>query len=167
MREIGGHTARELPCGRESRYTGNYPKSVRPQLHCGRWATVQLSPERGINCVPWEATMQWPCSKEIKYQAILGLLLVAVSTGCVAWGWRVAPTPTPTLEPTLIDWSILTGLPCAAPCWYGLEVGRSTKSDILATARPLSFIDPRESLKSPTVIPIHRRRRIYQLHSFA
>jgi hypothetical protein len=88
--------------------------------------------------------MQWSCPKEIKYQTILGLLLVAVFTGCRAGGWGVAPTSTPTLEPSLIDSSILTGIPCAAPCWYRLEIGRSTKADISATARSLSFIDPKE-----------------------
>ena len=94
--------------------------------------------------------MQWSYPKEIKYQTILGLLLVALVTGCAAWGWGVAPTPTPTLDPSLIDSSILTGIPCAAPCWHGLKIGRSTKSDILATARSLSFIDSKEFPEEPS-----------------
>jgi len=94
--------------------------------------------------------MQRPSLKGIKYQTILGLLIAVLLTGCAAWGWGVAPTSTPTLEPSLIDSSILTGLPCAAPCWYGLEIGRSTKSDILATARSLSFIDQKEFPEDPS-----------------
>jgi hypothetical protein len=65
-----------------------------------------------------------------------------------AVGLGVAPTPT--LEPSLIDSSILTGVPCAAPCWYGLEIGRSTKADILATARTLSFIDSQGITENPS-----------------
>jgi hypothetical protein len=90
--------------------------------------------------------MQGPCLKDIRFQTIL-LLLVVVLCGCGTGGWGVAPTPT--LEPSLIDSSILTGVPCAAPCWYGLEIGRSTKADILATARGLSFIDPQAITEEP------------------
>jgi hypothetical protein len=91
--------------------------------------------------------MQRSCSKGIWFQITL-LLLVAVLAGCGTGGWGVAPTPT--LEPSLIDSSILTGVPCAAQCWYGLEIGRSTKADILATARTLSFIDPQAITEEPS-----------------
>ena len=93
--------------------------------------------------------MQRLSSNEAKCLYVLGLLAVTALTSCRAGGWGVTSTPTPTLEPSLIDWSILTGLPCAAPCWYGLEIGRSTKSDILATAQTLSFIDPRGITEEP------------------
>jgi hypothetical protein len=93
--------------------------------------------------------MQRPSSNEVKCLYVLGLLTVMAVVGCQAGGWRVTPSPTPTLEPSLIDSSILTGLPCAAPCWYGLEIGRSTKSDILATAQTLSFIDPKGIAEEP------------------
>ncbi len=91
--------------------------------------------------------MQGPCLKDIRFQTTL-LLLVAVLAGCGTGGWGVASTPT--LEPSLIDSSILTGVPCAAPCWYGLKIGQSTKSNILATARNLSFIDPQAITEEPS-----------------
>jgi hypothetical protein len=86
--------------------------------------------------------MQRPCSKAIRFQYIAGVVVLMALTGCASWGWGA--TPPPTLDPSLIDSSILTGIPCAAPCWYGLEVDRSTKADILATARTLSFVDSKE-----------------------
>jgi hypothetical protein len=93
--------------------------------------------------------MQRLFSNEAKCLYLLGLLAVVALISCRAEGREFTLTPTPTLEPSLIDSSILTGLPCAAPCWYGLEIGRSTKSDILATARTLSFIDSKEFPEDP------------------
>ncbi len=75
---------------------------------------------------------------------MLGTAMVAALVGCVS----PAP-PTATLEPSLMDQSILTDVPCAAPCWYGLELGKSTKADALATAHSLSFIDPKEFPEKP------------------
>ena len=51
-------------------------------------------------------------------------------------------TPTPTLDADRVDRSLLTDQPCPAPCWYGLELGKSTRADVLATLRTLSFADP-------------------------
>jgi hypothetical protein len=51
-------------------------------------------------------------------------------------------TSTPTLEVSLTDRSLVTGLPCKAPCWYGLEAGKSTELEVLSKLRELSFIDP-------------------------
>jgi hypothetical protein len=41
-----------------------------------------------------------------------------------------------------MDRSLLTGKPCQAPCWYGLELGKSTRAEVLATLQTLSFADP-------------------------
>lgn len=46
-----------------------------------------------------------------------------------------------TTDPALIDKSFLTQKPCAAPCWYGLEIDKSTKADILAKLDELTFVD--------------------------
>lgn len=62
-----------------------------------------------------------------------------------ACGWQLAtPRPTPTNEPPLglTDRSVLTGKPCAAPCWQGLILGQSSKAEALDVARSLPFIDP-------------------------
>jgi hypothetical protein len=41
----------------------------------------------------------------------------------------------------LIDRSFVTSQPCAAPCWYGLEVDKSSREDAYATLRKLLFVD--------------------------
>ncbi len=74
-------------------------------------------------------------------RGVLGSLVVLILTGCGTWSG--AAISIPTLDPSLVDSSVLTGVPCAAPCWYGLEVDRSTKADVLAVAPTLSFVDPR------------------------
>ena len=39
------------------------------------------------------------------------------------------------------DRSLVTQMPCAPPCWYGLELEESTKIEALDTLRSLSFVD--------------------------
>jgi hypothetical protein len=47
----------------------------------------------------------------------------------------------PTAHPELVDQSWLTSNPCAAPCWQGLEPGKSTREEVLKTLPNLSFLD--------------------------
>lgn len=47
---------------------------------------------------------------------------------------------TPTPLPSQIDKSLFTGVPCEAPCWYGLEIGKSNEDDVLVTLATLSFL---------------------------
>jgi len=49
------------------------------------------------------------------------------------------PPPPPSLEQ--MDKSPFTGIPCAAPFWHGLEVGKSTESDVMSVLPTLTFID--------------------------
>jgi hypothetical protein len=51
-----------------------------------------------------------------------------------------------TLAPDLMDKSPFTGDPCAAPCWYGLEIAKSNESEVVSTLKSLGFID-QETLK--------------------
>jgi hypothetical protein len=44
------------------------------------------------------------------------------------------------LDPNTYDQSWLTGKPCTAPCWYGLEPGVSTRQDSIKTVQQLPFI---------------------------
>ncbi len=46
-----------------------------------------------------------------------------------------------TLDPNQYDLSWLTGKPCGAPCWYGLEPGVSSREDSIAEVKRLPFID--------------------------
>jgi hypothetical protein len=48
--------------------------------------------------------------------------------------------PTATIDNTLIDKSWLTDEPCKAPCWYGLEIGKTTQSEAKILITKLSFI---------------------------
>ncbi len=40
-----------------------------------------------------------------------------------------------------IDRSFITGEVCDPPCWYGLEINKSTKEDVLSTLDQLRFVD--------------------------
>ena len=66
----------------------------------------------------------------------VGLLALGVG-GCNI----VVQSPTPTLAASLMDRSLLTDQPCSAPCWYDLELGKSTKTEAMATLKMLSFWD--------------------------
>jgi hypothetical protein len=45
------------------------------------------------------------------------------------------------LDPNLYDLSWLTGKPCGAPCWYGLEPGVSSREDSISKAKQIPFVD--------------------------
>jgi len=47
----------------------------------------------------------------------------------------------PTPSPTQMDKSPFTGIPCSAPCWYGLKVDESSEKTVLSTMRTLTFIN--------------------------
>lgn len=49
--------------------------------------------------------------------------------------------PTTMPSPDQIDKSPFTGIPCAAPCWHGLMIGKSSESDVISTISTLTFID--------------------------
>lgn len=49
---------------------------------------------------------------------------------------------TPTLEASMTDQSLLTDQPCSAPCWYRLELGKSSKAEVLSTLESLTFANP-------------------------
>ena len=68
---------------------------------------------------------------------LYGLLLcILFLTGCSG----LIPAQTPPAEQ--IDRSLFTGIPCAVPCWHGLEVGRSTENEVMSTLQRLNYIDP-------------------------
>lgn len=76
------------------------------------------------------------------------VMLLVVSSSCGLYSTIVA-TATPTLPPALMDRSWLTDNPCAVPCWYGLELNRSTKAEALATVGGLSFVDFTSKTETP------------------
>jgi hypothetical protein len=40
-----------------------------------------------------------------------------------------------------MDKSPFIGIPCTAPCWYGLKIGESSESDVMSTLPALTFIN--------------------------
>jgi len=85
-----------------------------------------------------------------KNSLLLLVALVLLGCGHRVPGTTPQPLPTPTLEDRFMDKSILTGEPCEAPCWYGLEVGQSTRTEVLDVVSSLSFIDPEETIERPS-----------------
>ena len=53
---------------------------------------------------------------------------------------QVAPPPTSIINDP-IDRGIFTGVPCAVPCWHGLQVGKSVESEVMSTLQQLDYID--------------------------
>jgi hypothetical protein len=45
------------------------------------------------------------------------------------------------VQPREVDRSLVTQSPCAPPCWYGLELEKSTKDDVLDALNTLQFVD--------------------------
>jgi hypothetical protein len=58
-----------------------------------------------------------------------------------------------TISPKLQDRSFLTGTPCLAPCWYNLEIGKSSKNDVIEKLQTLEFIDQKTIQISEKSIP--------------
>jgi hypothetical protein len=50
-------------------------------------------------------------------------------------------TATPSPAPEHVEKSAFTGIPCAAPCWHGLLIGESNKSDVMSVLPGLTFVE--------------------------
>ena len=70
------------------------------------------------------------------------LALVCLSIAGAACASDASPAPR--------DDSFLTGDPCQAPCWYGLELNRSDPEDVRSTLRTLPFVDATSIITRPT-----------------
>ncbi len=75
-----------------------------------------------------------------KMVALLVVFLVITVAGC----------NTPTADDPLADHSFLTQQPCASPCWYGLELDKSSADEVYATLKTLPFVDPTTIGEAPT-----------------
>lgn len=78
-------------------------------------------------------------SKALKLRRILLIGILFISA-CRQNSSQVRPNQTPTLDSFLTDSSILTDIPCEAPCWYGLELNESTRGDVFTVLQGLTFI---------------------------
>ena len=61
--------------------------------------------------------------------------------GCFNSATPSAPIPFDTPSVEQMDKSPFAGIPCAAPCWYNLEVGKSSENDVIALLPTLTFIE--------------------------
>jgi hypothetical protein len=70
-------------------------------------------------------------------QTLTTIVLLALIAGCST------PTliPTATLLPAITDRSPFTGIPCSAPCWHGLVVGKSSESQVRSTLPTLTYLN--------------------------
>lgn len=73
---------------------------------------------------------------QLLIMSIIGILLF----GCMNSPPTTTSTPIFSPSPEQIDKSPFTGIPCAAPCWHGLEVGKSTESEVISVLSTLTFI---------------------------
>jgi|CXWL01.1.fsa_nt_gi hypothetical protein len=84
--------------------------------------------------------------KKIHQTLIVGAIGIFLF-GCMSS--TPAPVPTELFAPSIeqIDKSPFTGIPCVAPCWFGLEVGKSRESEVISLLPALKFINY-ESIKT-------------------
>ena len=71
------------------------------------------------------------------------------------------PSPTPTLSPELMDHSWLTGIPCSPPCWYGLEIGKTTPEEAQEKINQLSFIEANVTKWDNISVPLYCKGQNY------
>ncbi len=69
-------------------------------------------------------------------------ILLMIAIGIFLFGCSKLHTSTePTLTPNQTDKSPFSGIPCRAPCWHGLEIGKSSESDVVSILTTLTFVD--------------------------
>lgn len=72
-----------------------------------------------------------------EYLIVPALLLL----GCVPPEATGMPTSMDAIPESWTDRSLFTDTPCSSPCWYGLQLGKSSKGDVLEALRAMSFLD--------------------------
>ena len=89
--------------------------------------------------------------KQLLFRFLIGIMVGLFSVGCAD---NIIPTPiVVTLSVGETDRSPFTGIPCVAPCWQGLEVGKSNEKDVLAVLQTLTFINQDSIQVSHTSMP--------------
>ena len=86
--------------------------------------------------------------------------LAVLLSGCQHAESTPISTPTVTPSPEQMDKSMFVGTPCLAPCWYGLEVGKSKERDVISVLPTLIFINQNS-------VQMHRRPSVPNYYSMA
>jgi hypothetical protein len=77
-------------------------------------------------------------------------LIFVIAIASVLFSCKSQSVNLETLDPNLYDQSWLTGKPCGAPCWYGLEPGVSSRQDSITKAKQLPFINGDQEMLPPS-----------------
>lgn len=93
-------------------------------------------------------------NKSVEKRFLIYLLICfagAFVIGSCTSGKETSAIPSPTLAPEYMDLSWKTEQLCSSPCWYGLEIGKSTKEDLKSLVPTLSFLSGIEEIKSTNI----------------
>jgi hypothetical protein len=103
-------------------------------------------------------------------QKLVLMIIFIIMAGALLFGCRrplqndIEPlainSPTITIDELLLDRSLLTDKPCMAPCWYGLDINKSTKDKVMETLKTLSFIDQNRIFESEGQYMIPNKNKV-------
>lgn len=66
-------------------------------------------------------------------------------------------------EDPKVDRSLITGQPCEAPCWYGLNLGESSIDEIRLTLQNLVFVDNTKTLEQ-SINNLQPNKKLFIIH---
>ena len=78
---------------------------------------------------------------------LIVIVFLALLTGCSS----LLPVTAEPLPTAIIDKSPFTDVPCSAPCWHGLVIGKSSASEVRSTLSVLPFINQKTIRYIPQV----------------
>ena len=85
-----------------------------------------------------------------RWLGLLVTLLGVTSTGC---SLEQSPFAGLLMPDPSVDHSFLSQQPCAAPCWYNLELDKSSEADVLSQLKQLPFVKPESITTRPSRYP--------------
>lgn len=80
-------------------------------------------------------------------RTLIVIVFLALLTGCSS----LLPVTAEPLPTAIIDKSPFTDVPCSAPCWHGLVIGKSNASEVRSTLSVLPFINQKTIRYIPQV----------------
>lgn len=92
-----------------------------------------------MNCIPNHLS--------IVYRNIITFLIILVVSSCTT----ASSAKKTVIEPNRNEDSWLTEKPCKAPCWYGLEPGKTFKEEAIIKTKELPFINPEVVTENETM----------------
>jgi len=80
-------------------------------------------------------------AKVNRFFCLLIILAGYISVACGGLSYFKVPTVRPITEGESVDLDLFSDDICQVPCWYGLELGKSTKTDALAILPTIPFLN--------------------------